>query len=335
MSIRRSVLESLNSADGGSIRWIGAWSIAAMACGRMSGLGVTAVHEPSSVVWGMWENEIQASTPESAGADSPPPAGGRCAASQSPSKQGNPTLGVRILASSAEKDGSIIRPGAAGAGSRSCAPRWRGWPRAPRGRGWTLWTRPGQRANGEVQSRHGPPRFGYGGPGQRGNGEAFGLPATICLPIDRNTIPWGGVPASIPDWAQRLCAGTPEPERPTGWRALHTYSGEIFKFDLPKNLEEPNCIPTADAMHWALPTGDVAYAFPEVDETGVVSAASPAATGWKSEPREPSKKDRAPLALHASALARDLPRAKSVVRYIHISAFLAGTLESLALSDLP
>ena len=147
---------------------------------------MTAVREPGSVVWGMWENEIQASTPESAGADSPPPAGDRCAASQSPSKQGNPTLGVRILASSAEKDGSIIRPGAAGAGSRSCVPRWRGWPRAPRGRGWTLWTvwtRPGQKANGEVQLRHGPPRFGYGGSGQRGNGEAFGLPATICLPM--------------------------------------------------------------------------------------------------------------------------------------------------------
>jgi hypothetical protein len=269
---------------------------------------VTAVREPSSAVWGMWENEIQASTPESASADSPPLAGDRCAASQSPSKQGNPTLGVRILASSAEKDGSIIRPGAARVGSRSCAPRWRAWPRASRGRGWTLWTRPGQRANGEVQPRHGPPRFGYGGSGQRGNGEVFGLPATICLPIDRNTISWGGVPASIPDWAQRLYANTLEPERPTGWRALHVYSGEIFRFHFPEALDEPNCIPTAEAMQWALPTGDVAYAFPEVDETGVVSAASPAATDWKSEPREALEKDGAPLALHATALACDLPR---------------------------
>jgi hypothetical protein len=49
-----------------------------MDCGRTSGLGMTAVREPSSAVWGMWENEIQASTPESAGADSPPPAGDKC-----------------------------------------------------------------------------------------------------------------------------------------------------------------------------------------------------------------------------------------------------------------
>ena len=292
---------------------------------------VTAVREPGSVVWGMWENEIQESTPESAGADSPPPAGDRCAASQSPSKQGNPTLGVRILASSAEKDGSIIRPGAARAGSRSCVP-WRGWPRAPRGRGWTLndcrrplsmrsrtvWTRPGQKANGEVQPRHGPPRFGYEGPGQRGNGEAVGLPATLYLPSDRNTIPWGGVPASIPDWAQRLYADPLEPERPIGDRALHIYPDAIFKFDFPETLGEPNCIPTVEAMRRIFPIGDVACAFPEVDETGVVSAASPAATDWKSEPREPSKKDRVPLASYASAPARDLPRAKSVVSiYTH------------------
>ncbi len=117
------------------------------------------------------------------------------------------------------------------------------------------------------------------------------------------------------------------------WRALLVYPGEIFRFHFPEALDEPNRIPTADAMHWALPTVDSAYAFPQVDETGIISAASPAATDCKSEPRETSKKDRVPLTLYASALARNLPRAKSVVRYIHVSALLAGTPKSLAISD--
>jgi hypothetical protein len=99
---------------------------------------------------------------------------------------------------------------------------------------------------------------------------------------------------------------------------LHTYSGEIFKFDLPKNLEEPNCIPTADAMHWALPAGDRACVFPpDNTEAGTFASAE------LLSPNEPC----------TTTLARALPRAKSVVRYIHVSALLAGTPESLALSD--
>ena len=80
-------------------------------------------------------------------------------------------------------------------------------------------------------------------------------PITLTIPSE----PWDGVPANIPEWAQRLYAATPESERPTGWRALLIYSGEVFKFDFPETLDEPNCIPTADAMHWALPIGDGAY----------------------------------------------------------------------------
>ena len=40
------------------------------------------------------------------------------------------------------------------------------------------------------------------------------------------------------------------------WRALLVYPGEIFRFHFPEALDEPNCIPTADAMHWAHPIGD-------------------------------------------------------------------------------
>jgi hypothetical protein len=39
-------------------------------------------------------------------------------------------------------------------------------------------------------------------------------------------------------------------------RLLLISSGEVLKFDFPEALDEPNCIPTAEAMHWALPTGD-------------------------------------------------------------------------------
>ncbi len=240
----------------------------------------------------MWENEVQASTPKYAGADSPPPARDKRAAPES--------LGVRILVSPAEKDGSIIRPGAACAGSRSCVPRCRGWT------AWTGWT----------------------GPGQRANGKLAGLPATICLSIDRNTIPWDGVLAKIPDWAQRLYANTPESERLVGWRARLISSGEIYKFDWPETLDEPNRIPIAEAMQWALPIGDHARVFPEVDETGAVSAASPRATDWKYEPRETLEKDGDAASFYATALARDIPRAKSVLQNVCISVSIRAATEA-------
>jgi hypothetical protein len=116
-------------------------------------------------------------------------------------------------------------------------------------------------------------------------------------------------------------------------RSVLVYPGEIFRFHFPEALDETNCIPTSEAMPWALPIDDGAYAFPEVDETRVISAASPAATDCKSEPRETSKKDRVALTLYAPALARDIPRAQSVAQYIHVSALLAGTSKSLAISD--
>ena len=96
------------------------------------------------------------------------------------------------------------------------------------------------------------------------------------------------------------------------WRALLIYSGEVFKFDFPGTRNAPNCIPTADAMHWALPIGDRASGFPpDSTEDGTFANAQPLS------PTDP----------YITALARDLPRAKSVVQYIHVSALLAGTRE--------
>ncbi|MGI6458694.1 MAG: hypothetical protein ACOX5J_01115 [Candidatus Hydrogenedentales bacterium] len=153
---------------------------------------------------------------------------------------------------------------------------------------------------------------GYAGPGQKADGETIGLPATIYLPIDQNTIPWDGVPANIPEWAQRLYADTPETERPTGWRALLIYSGEIFKFDWPETLDDPNCIPTSEAIHWALPIGDAAAIPPDNTEADTFANAQPLS------PNDP----------YITALARDLPRARIVVQYIHVSALLTGTRQS-------
>lgn len=128
-------------------------------------------------------------------------------------------------------------------------------------------------------------------------------PITLTIPSE----PWDGVPANIPEWAQRLYADTPESERPTGWRALLIYSGEIFKFDFPETLNEPNCIPTSEAIHWALPIGDAAYAFPpDNPESGTLINAQPLS------PKDP----------YIIALARDLPRAKSVVQFAGIASLL-------------
>lgn len=59
---------------------------------------------------------------------------------------------------------------------------------------------------------------------------------------------WDGVPVNIPPWGQRLYAEVPEDERPTGWRALLIYSGEVFKFDWPIDLGDAKCEPTLVAL---------------------------------------------------------------------------------------
>ncbi|MGI6459616.1 MAG: hypothetical protein ACOX5J_05910 [Candidatus Hydrogenedentales bacterium] len=101
-------------------------------------------------------------------------------------------------------------------------------------------------------------------------------------------------------------------------RALHIYPDAIFKFDFAEALGEPNCIPSAGAMQWVLPIGDRACVFPpDNTEAGTFASAE------LLSPNEPC----------TTTLARVFPWAQSVVRYIHVSALLAGTPDAHALSD--
>ena len=58
-------------------------------------------------------------------------------------------------------------------------------------------------------------------------------------------------------------------------RSVLVYPGEMFKFDFPETLDEPNGIPTADAMHCTLPFGDHAAPNPSAP-TPPTSSHSPA-----------------------------------------------------------
>lgn len=59
-------------------------------------------------------------------------------------------------------------------------------------------------------------------------------------------INWDGQPVNIPEWAKKVW--TDEVTRPTGWRALVCYSGEILKFDCPETIDAPNVNPSIQAM---------------------------------------------------------------------------------------
>jgi hypothetical protein len=59
-------------------------------------------------------------------------------------------------------------------------------------------------------------------------------------------------------------------------------------------------------MHWTLPIGDGAAIPPDNTEDGTLASAEPLS------PQDP----------YIAALGRDIPRAKSVVQYIHVSARL-------------
>lgn len=52
---------------------------------------------------------------------------------------------------------------------------------------------------------------------------------------------WDGKPAYVPEWAKKIW--TDEATRPTGWRALVFYSGEILKLDYPVKPKDPNVRP--------------------------------------------------------------------------------------------
>ncbi|MCX5769222.1 MAG: hypothetical protein NTZ09_02945 [Candidatus Hydrogenedentes bacterium] len=80
--------------------------------------------------------------------------------------------------------------------------------------------------------------------------DAEGKVVTLSVPYPGNG-PWDGAPVNIPEWGVRLYASIPESERPTGWRALLIYCGEILRFDCPTSADKPNRIPSHEAMQEA------------------------------------------------------------------------------------
>jgi hypothetical protein len=126
-----------------------------------------------------------------------------------------------------------------------------------------------------------------------------------CVSFSPEKETWDGVPVNIPDWGKRLYANTPESQRPTGWRAVLIYSGEIFKFDYPKSLDEPNCVPTMEAMLAAAEILGFA-----------VDVAVPQAE------RDDFPADN--ITEYASALATDILQAQAILGYIHNSAVTVG-----------
>lgn len=139
-------------------------------------------------------------------------------------------------------------------------------------------------------------------------------PSSNLITLNGPSVPWDGIPTDIPDWGQRLYAGTPESDRPTGWRALVIYSGEILKLDWPGNLDEANCLPSLDAVQAAAAISglgadsDGALCEPEAGTFEVTIALGPQVG-------------------YVDALATDVSRANSLVIYIHASALVVGAPE--------
>jgi anti-sigma factor RsiW len=145
-------------------------------------------------------------------------------------------------------------------------------------------------------------------------------PASTQIVLNVPSEPWDGMAVNVPDWAQRLYADVPESQRPTGWRALLIYSGEVFKFDHPQSLDEPNCVPTAGAIQAAAAVAALAIDAGETpderdaDFTEHVAAAQ--------IPRD-----------YVDALASDIPRAKLTVTYVLVSALTVGMPQFDGLSE--
>ncbi len=149
--------------------------------------------------------------------------------------------------------------------------------------------------------------------------DAEGNSVALSIPIPEGA-PWDGIPTNIPDWAQRLYADTPESERPTGWRALLIYSGEIFKFDWPESLDDPNCVPTIEALQAVAAVSGIA-----LDGRATLRATGAFSSQGAMTPDPPSG--------YVADLGQDIQRAKSVVTYIDVSALMAGTSQFDEISD--
>jgi len=73
------------------------------------------------------------------------------------------------------------------------------------------------------------------------------------------------------------------------WRSVLVYPGEIFKFDFPETLDEPNCISTAEPMRCLFPIGDrVCALLPDNTEDGTLAAPNPSASTTPTSSHSPA-----------------------------------------------
>ena len=146
-------------------------------------------------------------------------------------------------------------------------------------------------------------------------------------------LPWDGLPTNIPDWGRRLYKDTSEAERPTGWRALLIYSGEIFKFDWPTSPEEPNCGSTQLAIEQAAAVAGFAVEFSDsgtrgaprlphtdVDEYRLVLKASGVETLERASAAALEVSET-----HITTVAADTVLSRDALRYFGASSSLLGT----------
>jgi hypothetical protein len=131
---------------------------------------------------------------------------------------------------------------------------------------------------------------------------------------------WDGTPCALPEWAERLYAGTPESQRADGWRALLLYSGVIFAFDFPRSLHEPNVVPQRSDLQKAL-------AVCGLPTLCIHAAPRPACC-------EADGRNRDLPSGYPDLLAADTPLAHSVIVHVCVVDELANTNEFRGIADM-
>jgi len=116
---------------------------------------------------------------------------------------------------------------------------------------------------------------------------------------------WDGVAVWAPEWAQYVYAGS---ALPSGWQALLVLSGEVFKLDCPRSLQDHNVNPT---IQGALAAGAVAGWAARQDAALLSLQLPPPSSAVTPE--------------YVSVLASNLELAQSVVAYVAVSSELVQT----------
>lgn len=162
------------------------------------------------------------------------------------------------------------------------------------------------------------------------------------LTLPEYGINWDGKPVNVPEWAN--CVWVDPAIRPTGWRALVCYSGEILKFDCPSTVYEPKVKPTIRAMTLASAvsgyelelTESHGLALPDVEfcdlDLGGHNRDAAFAQFFKMGSNGTSPKTAAPenfeqftlpqLSIYAGLVAADPARTERVLRYVATSSQL-------------